>query len=383
MRLFVDHAEIEVRGGKGGDGCLSFRREKYVPKGGPDGGDGGHGGSVFLVAHAGISTLLELAGRHHWRAENGRPGEGGKRSGRTGKDLEVPVPVGTLIYDKNSGRLLKDLTEDQQRVCVARGGRGGKGNTAFVTPTHQAPRETEPGRPGQERMLRLELKLIADVGFVGLPNAGKSTLLSRLTNARPKIADYPFTTKDPQLGICELPGFRRIVMADIPGLIEGAHEGVGLGDAFLRHIERTRVLVHLVDLEPPAGSPAPDDAYHAIRAELQKYSPALAQRREIIVGNKLDLTDADLALELLAEALDANVLGISAATGHGLRELAELIWNVVEEVKHDEEAHSSVPPDRIDFSEHDETLDADDELAKLGREDWDDEDPFATIRDDD
>jgi GTP-binding protein len=217
-RLFVDEATIHVRGGKGGDGCVSFRREKYVPKGGPDGGNGGNGGSVYLVAQDGVDTLLDLAGRHHYHAENGRPGSGGNCFGRRGKDLPVTVPTGTLVYDADSGRLLKDMVDHGQRVRVAAGGRGGYGNTHFASSTHQTPREHTPGRAGQERRLRLELKLIADVGFVGLPNAGKSTLLARMTRARPKIADYPFTTLDPQLGIAELPGFRRLVLADIPGL---------------------------------------------------------------------------------------------------------------------------------------------------------------------
>lgn len=337
-RLFVDEVVIHVRSGKGGDGCVSFRREKYVPKGGPDGGDGGKGGSVYLQAQAELGTLLELASKHHWRAENGRPGEGSNKHGRNGKDLIVPVPVGTLVYDEESGRLLKDLVEDGQQVVVAKGGLGGYGNLHYVSSTNQAPREFKTGEPARERTLRLELKLIADVGFVGLPNAGKSTLLSRLTRARPKIANYPFTTLEPQLGIVELPGFRRLVLADIPGLIEGAHEGVGLGDAFLRHIERTRVLVHLIDLCPPQGSLAPDDAYHVIRKELSGYSPALASRREILVGNKMDLTDASDMLELLEDELGQKIHGISGVTGEGLRELGELMWDAVREARDSEPA---------------------------------------------
>jgi len=347
-RLFVDEAVIHVLGGRGGDGCVSFRREKFVPKGGPDGGDGGHGGSVYLVARAELNTLLELAGRHHWRAENGRPGEGGNRHGRRGRSLYVNVPAGTLVYDADTGRLLKDLVDERQAVRVARGGRGGRGNAAFATSTHQAPREAQPGRPGQERTLRLELKLIADVGFVGLPNAGKSTLLARLTRARPKIAPYPFTTRAPHLGILELSGYRRLVLADLPGLIEGAHEGVGLGDAFLRHIERTRVIVHLVDLCPAAGSPAPPEAYRVIRRELEKYSPRLAAKREIVAGNKLDLTDAQDALEQLRRALARPVLGISGVTGAGLEALTEAMWSTVLEARREEAARV---PERIDFGE--------------------------------
>ena len=349
VRLFVDEVTIHVRGGKGGDGCLSFRREKFVPKGGPDGGDGGHAGSVWLVAKAGVDTLLDLSGRHHYHAENGRPGSGNNRSGHRGADLVVTVPTGTLVYDADSGRLLKDLIDDEQRVRVARGGRGGRGNARFATSTHQTPREFEPGGKGQERTLRLELKLIADVGFVGLPNAGKSTLLSRLTRARPKIADYPFTTREPHLGIMELSGYRRLVLADLPGLIEGAHAGVGLGDAFLRHVERTRVILHLIDLSPPEGSPSPAEAYRVIRHELEQYSRALAEREELIVGTKLDLTDAPAALGQLRATLDKPILGISGVTGAGLRELAETLWTTVERVR---AAEREQQPVQIDLEGH-------------------------------
>lgn len=335
-RLFVDEATIDVRGGRGGDGCLSFRREKFIPKGGPDGGDGGHGGSVFLVARNGIDTLLDLTGRHHYRADNGRPGQGANKTGRSGEDLRVNVPTGTLVYDNETGRLLKDLTEDGQEVCVAAGGKGGRGNARFATPTHQTPREFERGLPGQERRLRLALKLIADVGFVGLPNAGKSTLLSRLTRARPKIADYPFTTRAPYLGMAELSDFRRLVLADLPGLIEGAHEGVGLGDEFLKHIERTRVILHVVDLCPPEGAPTPLEAYRIIRNELEKYSTALGARDEIIVGNKLDITEATDTLDDLRGQLDRPVLGVSAVSGQGLSELLEGCWRIVEHARREE-----------------------------------------------
>jgi len=348
LRLFVDEATIYVRGGKGGNGCMSFRREKYVPKGGPDGGDGGKGGAVHLEARASLSTLLDLAGKHHWRAENGKHGSGKDKHGRYGRELIVPVPTGTLVYDADSGRLLKDLVHDGQRVCVATGGRGGRGNARFASPTNQAPRETEPGLPGQERTLRLELKLIADVGLVGLPNAGKSTLLSRLTHARPKIAAYPFTTTEPYLGIAELPGYRRLVLADIPGLIEGAHQGAGLGDAFLRHIERTRVIVHLIDLCPPEGSPTPTEAYHVIRNELGQYRPALAQRREIIVGNKMDLTAAADALGELRQALNRPVSATSGVSGTGLRELLETMWSAVEQVRQQERERAAP---RIDLGD--------------------------------
>lgn len=345
LRLFVDEVVIHVRGGRGGDGCVSFRREKYVPKGGPDGGDGGHGGSVILRAQAGLDTLLDLAGRHHWHAPDGKPGTGANCHGRRGEDLVVNVPVGTLVYDADSGRLLKDLIEDGQTVRVAPGGRGGRGNTFFTNSVNQAPREAQPGRAGRERTLRLELKLIADIGLVGLPNAGKSTLLSRLTRARPKVAAYPFTTKEPHLGILELPGFRRLVLADLPGLIEGAHEGAGLGDIFLRHIERTRVIVHLVDLCPPEGSPPPLDAYRIIRAELEKYSPTLAAKREILVGNKTDLTGADEARAELERSVGLGVMPLSGATGSGLRELSEAMWSAVAEVRAGEEAEAQLLAD--------------------------------------
>lgn len=348
QRLFVDTVTVEVRGGKGGDGCVAFHREKFVPKGGPSGGDGGRGGSVFLVADRGLNTLLELAGKHHWHADNGRPGEGSNCHGKNGKDLYVKVPAGTLVYDDETGTLLKDLVTDGEVVRVARGGRGGYGNLHYVSSTNQTPRQFQPGRAGQQRMLRLELKLIADIGLVGLPNAGKSTLLSRVTNARPKIAAYPFTTKEPQLGILEMSEFRRLVIADIPGLIEGAHEGVGLGDAFLRHIERTRVIVHMIDLCPPEGSPTPVEAYHVIRNELEKYSPKLAARHEIIVGSKLDLTDAAENLESLRAALNRPIIAISGVTGQNLRTLGEAMWLAVEE------ARKAEPPpavERIDFGD--------------------------------
>ncbi|NLX05977.1 MAG: GTPase ObgE [Phycisphaerae bacterium] len=330
--MFIDRAEIYVKGGDGGAGCVAFRREKYVPRGGPDGGDGGRGGSVYLEADENLNTLMDLVGHHHWKAEPGRPGMGKNKTGRSGRDRIVRVPPGTLIYDKEADLLLKDLVEPGQRVCVARGGKGGRGNKAFATSTEQAPQEAEPGLPGQERVLRLELKLIADVGLVGMPNAGKSTLLSRVSAARPKIADYPFTTRHPVLGIAELRNHRRIVIADIPGLIEGAHEGSGLGDEFLRHIERTSVLIHLVDILPPAGDPF--EHYEVIRGELSKYSPVLAAKPEIVAVNKMDLTDAGEALREFRERLgDERVFAISAVTGHGVPELLEHAYRVVQEYR--------------------------------------------------
>lgn len=330
--VFLDEVIIAVKGGDGGNGCLSFRREKFIPRGGPDGGDGGDGGSVFLQADESLNTLHHLAGRHHYAAGRGGHGRGKQCHGRNGEDLVIPVPPGTLVYDAEHGILLEDLTQPGQKVCVAEGGKGGKGNARFKTSTHQAPREWEPGSPGRQRLLRLELKLMADVGLVGKPNAGKSTLLSRLSAARPKIAAYPFTTLAPSLGIVEMSGFRRFVMADIPGLIEGAHQGAGLGDEFLRHIERTGILVHLLDICPPDGrDPAGD--YRAIRAELEQYSPTLAAKREIIVANKMDLTDAAKHLAALRHALGREVLAISAVTGEGLDVLTEQIWRTLQDQK--------------------------------------------------
>jgi len=329
---FVDEAEILVRGGRGGDGCVSFRREMAVPKGGPDGGDGGRGGHVILEAANDVRTLSEFAGRRHWFAKHGSPGEGSNCTGRSAPDLIARVPPGTLIVDADTGMVIKDLVRVGERVIVGRGGAGGKGNARFATSTHQTPREFEPGEPGEERRLRLELKLIADVGIVGMPNAGKSTLLSRVSRARPKIAAYPFTTLRPQLGIVDLPGFRRFTMADIPGLIEGAHEGHGLGDQFLRHIERTRVLVHLVDLCPLEGQPSAADAYRTVRGELEKYSATLAAKPELVVGTKLDLAADSACLHSLQTELGVACMGISAVSGEGVTELLNRLWHMLEAV---------------------------------------------------
>jgi GTP-binding protein len=330
--MFIDETRIYVKAGDGGHGCISFRREKFVPKGGPDGGDGGKGGNVYFEAVAGKDTLLDFAGKHHWWAENGKHGQGKNMYGADGQDLVIPVPPGTLIYDEDLGLLLKDLNEVGMKVQVCRGGRGGKGNKAFATATNQAPRQAEPGKPGQERNLRLELKLIADVGLVGLPNAGKSTLLSRCSAARPKIAAYPFTTLEPVLGIVELSDFRRFVMADIPGLIEGASQGAGLGHDFLRHIERTAILVHILDIMPMDGSD-PVANYHAIRSELARYSEVLARKEEVIVVNKIDLDSDGTRLADLRDRLMRDLVPISAATGQGVRELTELLWQKVTQVK--------------------------------------------------
>jgi len=324
--MFIDQAKIWIRAGDGGHGCLSFRREKYIPKGGPDGGDGGKGGDVYFQAVENLDTLLDFAGKHHWQAKNGEPGSSANKHGANGDDLVIKVPPGTLIHDTDlDDLLLKDLNEIGVKVRVCLGGRGGRGNKAFATATNQTPRHTETGKKGQERNVRLELKLIADVGLVGLPNAGKSTLVSRCSAARPKIADYPFTTLEPVLGIVELSGFRRFVIADIPGLIEGAHAGAGLGHEFLKHIERTTIIVHIIDIMPTDGSD-PVENYKAIRKELEKHSKELAKKQEIIVANKIDLDPEFKALKDLANKLENEVYPISAVTGDGIKQLSECLW---------------------------------------------------------
>jgi GTP-binding protein len=320
--MFVDEAEISVKAGDGGKGSVSFRREKSVPKGGPDGGDGGRGGDVIFIAHAEVNTLMDLTHRRAYRAGDGEPGRGTLKNGKDARDLVIEVPAGTLIYDAETVRLLKDLNQPGMQVVITRGGRGGRGNTHFASSTNQTPRYAEAGQEGEFRHLRLELKLIADVGLVGLPNAGKSTLLSRLSAARPKIAPYPFTTKEPQLGIVAGPDYRRLVMADLPGLIEGAHKGVGLGDEFLRHIERTRIIVHMIDIAP-LEEPKPADAYRVIRNELREYSQALYEKPELVVANKMDLTHARKNLNALCKEIGAEVIPISAVTGQGLPKLVE------------------------------------------------------------
>src|SRR3954470_681328 len=339
--MFVDEANIHVKAGDGGNGCVSFRREKYIPKGGPDGGDGGNGGSIVLEAVSDKDTLLDFAGKHHWRAKRGEGGMGKKMFGPGGEDLVIKVPPGTLVFDADHAILLADLDTVGKRVIVARGGKGGRGNWHFKSPTNQAPRYAEPGTEGQERNLRLELKLIADIGLVGMPNAGKSTLLRSISAARPKVADYPFTTLEPQLGIVELIGDRRMVVADIPGLIEGAQEGAGLGHAFLRHIERTKIIVHLLDLYPTDGSD-PAENYRKIRGELEAFSPVLAEKREIVAPNKIDLAIDDEALDKLrADLPGKEIFPISGVSRQGVDPLLERLWQILREHEADQPHASS------------------------------------------
>jgi len=318
--MFVDRVEIEVQAGRGGDGCMSFRRERFVPKGGPDGGDGGDGGSVIIESRAGVDSLMALSHKKTWKAERGRHGQGSNRTGRSGSDIRLAVPPGTVIIDQERGFVLKDLAAEGEQVVVARGGKGGRGNAHFRSATNRVPRETTPGEEGERRRLFLELKVIADVGLIGKPNAGKSTLLSRLSRARPEIADYPFTTKQPNLGRVQIDRDRSFVLADIPGLIEGAHRGVGLGHEFLRHVERAGILVHLVE-PAPIDESDPVANYQAIRQELSQYSEELAQRPEIVAITKAELPAADDARRRLAEATGGPVLLVSAVTGQGLHDL--------------------------------------------------------------
>ncbi len=321
--MFVDRVTLFVRGGDGGNGCLSFRREKYAPRGGPNGGDGGHGGNVVLRASSSHTNLAHLSHQRHWKAARGAHGEGSDRFGRGGDELSIDVPLGTLVRDRDRGHLLSDLKADGDQVVVARGGRGGHGNAHFKSSTNRAPRQVEKGLPGEERWITLELKVIADAGLIGLPNAGKSTLLSRISRATPEIADYPFTTKYPNLGSV-VAGEHTFVVADIPGLIEGAHEGHGLGHEFLRHVERTQVLVHLLEAVPVDGSD-PVSNYRTIRHELAEYSRALAERPELVVVSKMDVTGAALAHERIAAELGRDVLAISAVTGRGIPQLIHAI----------------------------------------------------------
>ncbi len=332
--MLIDSARITVSAGRGGNGCVSFRREKFVPRGGPNGGDGGRGGDVILRADPRYNTLLHVHHRHHIRAERGRHGEGSNRTGRSGESVVVPVPPGTVVRDARTGEVIADLVEPGQEVVVARGGRGGRGNARFATSTNQAPRRADPGEPGEERELELELRMIADVGLVGLPNAGKSTLLSVISAARPKVADYPFTTLEPHLGVVRAPDdeTRTLVVADIPGLIEGAHEGAGLGLQFLRHVQRCRVLALLVDL---SAEEAPAAVVRTVREEVAAFDPGLASRAWILVGTKLDaVTDREAVLEDLAaigERYGVPALAISAVTREGIDGLVYRLMEMARE----------------------------------------------------
>lgn len=327
---FFDQAEIQVQAGKGGNGVVSFRREKYVPYGGPDGGNGGHGGDVYIVANRHLNTLIQFTRQRHFKAESGGNGDRQKMQGKQGQDLQIQVPLGTLVYDARTNELLADLVNEGQMVMVAKGGRGGRGNAVFASPTNQAPRIAEKGEPGETRSIKLELKLIADVGLIGVPNAGKSTLLAAISAARPKIADYPFTTLVPNLGVVTV-DHETFVAADIPGLIEGAHEGVGLGIAFLRHVERTRVLIHLLD--GAAEDPIAD--MDTINAEMALYSAKLAAKQQIIALNKMDLPQAQEhwpQVQAVARERGLTAMAISAVTGQGVNELLYAVMSVLKTI---------------------------------------------------
>ncbi len=346
---FVDETTIRVEAGKGGNGTVSFRREKYIPFGGPDGGDGGDGGSIYLVADANLNTLVDLRFERSFRAKTGQPGAGRQCTGKSGEDLEIPVPVGTIVHDMETGEVLGDLVRDKQRLLVAQGGRHGLGNMHFKSSTNRAPRQSTPGTPGEIRMLRLELKVLADVGLLGMPNAGKSTFIRSVSAARPKVADYPFTTLYPNLGVVSIEPHRSFVIADIPGLIEGAAEGAGLGIRFLRHLARTRLLLHLVDVAPFDGSD-PVESVHAIAHELEKFSPELAQRERWLVLNKLDLlpeAERDVRCDDIVARLgwEGPVYRVSAISKAGTRELSFDIMRHIEEQREPAASESAVPPE--------------------------------------
>jgi GTP-binding protein len=341
--VFVDEAKISVKAGDGGNGCVAFRREKYVPRGGPSGGDGGHGGSIYLVANPNDNTLLRYRYNREFKGDRGRHGEGSNCTGHSGDDTILQVPVGTLAYDEQTGETIADLATPGQRVLIAHGGRGGRGNQHFAKPWHQAPREHEEGHPGEERKIRLELKLLADVGLVGFPNAGKSTLISVISAARPKIANYPFTTLEPNLGVVNADGGtgghgtelgRTFVVADLPGLIEGAHEGAGLGIRFLKHVERTRLLVHLIDTSDTSVDD-PVHSFNVIAGELNSFSESLSLKPLIVVATKLDATTDRTHLEELREFCGEHNLechAISAATGDGVKELVRAIADALDKI---------------------------------------------------
>ncbi len=336
--MFVDEVDIQVTAGHGGRGALSFRREKFIPRGGPDGGDGGHGGSVYMVASPHLNTLVNFRFHPEFEADRGKHGEGSNRHGANGRDLEIPVPIGTIVYEQDaedrSWRPLVDLAGEGARALVAQGGRGGFGNAYFATSTNRAPRKTQAGLPGEQKRLRLHLKLLADVGLVGYPNSGKSTLIARVSAARPKIGDYPFTTLTPNLGVVQLSDNRSFVVADVPGLIEGAHRGVGLGHRFLKHLERTRMLIHMVDVSGYSGRPPAEDL-DVLRRELSLFDPELAAKPQIVAANKIDsVIDEDAVAPLAARAAELGLplFRISGVTGQGVPALLEEAWRHVREV---------------------------------------------------
>jgi GTPase len=346
--MFIDEAKIRVKAGDGGNGCMAFRREKFVPRGGPSGGDGGHGGNVILSSSERHNTLVFYRFNPEHKAERGEHGMGSNCTGRDGRDVILKVPVGAMLFDAETGELIHDFTHPDERVVIARGGRGGRGNQHFATSTHQAPREHELGRPGEERAYRLELRVLADVGLVGYPNVGKSTLISRISAARPKIADYPFTTLEPQLGVVsvgEAPHEESFVVADIPGLIEGAHLGAGLGTQFLRHIERTKILVHLVDVSDGSGRPDPAEDFRVILGELKSFGHGLDEKPMIVVASKADVANPQKLkkLETLAKRRKLPFYAISAVTGLGVDKLKYAIGERVRELR-EESAEIAVSP---------------------------------------
>ncbi len=324
--MFIDEAKITVKAGDGGHGCIAFRREKFVPKGGPSGGDGGNGGSIYLVTSPHENTLLKFRFNHLFRADRGRHGEGSNKHGRTAEDLEITIPMGTAVYDDQTGELLHDFTTAGERVLIAQGGRGGHGNAHFASSVNRAPQKAQDGRPGEEKILRLELKLLADVGLVGYPNVGKSTLISRISAARPKIADYPFTTLEPHLGVVSYDSDKSFVVADIPGLIEGAHLGHGLGTQFLKHIERTRLLLHMIDMSDMSEKD-PVDEFHAIESEMEGHNPDLPRKPKIIVAAKMDAAvDKKVRkLERWCKKNGLELIKISSVTGEGLEDLKHAV----------------------------------------------------------
>ena len=333
--MFIDEAKIYVKGGDGGKGCVSFRREKYIPRGGPDGGDGGEGGDVIITADRNLHTLIDLRYQQHYRADRGGHGEGSNKHGKDGGDCRIRVPVGTIIKDTDTELILEDLNEDGKSLIAAKGGRGGKGNTRFKSSTNRAPRRAQKGLPGEEKWLYLELKLLADISIIGFPNAGKSTLISKISAAKPKISDYPFTTLTPNLGVVRVGDYKSFVVADIPGLIEGAYKGKGLGIRFLKHIERTKILLHLIDMSAGEGRDPIND-FKIINEELLQFSPELASKPQMVVGNKVDIAEAKERFEKVKSKfrdMDIEIFSISAVTGEGIEQLVNYMADMLVEAE--------------------------------------------------